>query len=368
MGRMPSGKKQNKNSAFPGISGTIAVTLIIAATLIGIAFPVVQADNVTVAATQTTVATTATTTVSSGTQTTSGTTVQTTATTAAPTSSLTTSETTIQTTGASSAQVAAVAWFDADPLYGSAPLGVQFTDTSTGTPTSWEWFFGDGTSAYVQNPYHVYTDPGTYTVSMNTVIGGMSYSATRNDLIAVRTAVTPSATTTATTTVTTTPGTGSGVEAAFFGSPRTGTAPLTVIFMDTSTGSPASWDWDFGDGETSTLQNPSHTYYEPGAYKVTLIVTGGETSDELALPNYITVVSPTSPITTVTTAPVSATGTTRAPATQAAFSSEETTAVPSGQNDQGGLFGYVIAIVVIAIIAGIAVIAYRRHNRYDMLK
>ena len=94
-----------------------------------------------------------------------------------------------------------------------------------------------------------------------------------------------------------------------------------------------------------------------------LIVTGGETSDELALPNYITVVAPTSPVTTQTTAPVSATGTTRAPATQASISSETTTAVPSGQNDRGGIFGYVIAIVVIAIIAGIAVMIYRRHNR-----
>ena len=206
---------------------------------------------------------------------------------------------------------------------------------------------------------------------MNTVIGGMSYSATRTDLISVRTAVTTTtttATTTPTTTVTTTSTTGSGVEAAFFGSPRTGSAPLTVTFLDTSTGSPASWDWDFGDGETSTLQNPSHMSYEPGSYKVTLIVTGGGSSDELALPNYITVVAPTSPATTLTTVPVSATGTTGAPATQTAFSSEPTTAVPSGQNDQGGLFGYVIVIVVIVIIAGIAVMIYRRHNRYDMLK
>jgi PKD repeat protein len=349
---MPSGKKQKKNSAIPGILGTIAVTLIIAAILIGIAVPVVQADNTTVTTTQTT----------------SGTTVQTTATTTVPTSAQTTSETTVQTMVASSAQVAAVPWFDAAPLSGTAPLNVQFTDTSTGSPTSWEWFFGDGTTAYVQNPSHTYTDPGTYSVSMNTVISGMSYSATRTDLISVRTAETTTTTTATTTTVTTTSATGSGVEAAFFGSPRTGSAPLTVTFLDTSTGSPASWDWDFGDGGTATQENPSHTYYEPGTYKVTLIVTGGETSDELALPNYITVVAPTSPVTTQTTAPVSATGTTRAPATQAALSSETTTAVPSGQNDRGGIFGYVIAIVVIAIIAGIAVMIYRRHNRYDLLK
>ncbi len=326
-----------------------AVFLIIALILATFVIPASGADNTTVNTTQTTVQATASTTTSSGNQ--------------------TTSAATVQTTVASSAQVAAVAWFDAEPLYGSAPLGVQFTDTSTVTPTSWEWFFGDGATAYVQNPYHVYTDPGIYTVGMNTVIGGMSYSATRNDLIEVRTPGTTATTTATTTTVTTTSATGSGAEAAFFGAPRTGRAPLTVTFMDTSTGSPASWDWDFGDGETSTLQNPSHTYNGPGAYKVTLIVTGGGSSDELALPNYITVIPPTSPVTTQTTAPVSATGTTLAPATQGVLSTGSPTAAPSGGGiDLGGLFGYFIAIVVIVIIAGVVVMIYRRRNRYDLLK
>jgi PKD repeat protein len=44
-------------------------------------------------------------------------------------------------------------------------------------------------------------------------------------------------------------------------------------FTDASTGAPASWAWDFGDGDTSTAQNPSHAYASPGAYQVTLIAT-----------------------------------------------------------------------------------------------
>ena len=49
---------------------------------------------------------------------------------------------------------------------GTAPLAVSFTDTSTGSPTSWSWSFGDGTSSTVQNPSKTYAAAGTYTVSL----------------------------------------------------------------------------------------------------------------------------------------------------------------------------------------------------------
>ncbi len=50
----------------------------------------------------------------------------------------------------------------------------------------------------------------------------------------------------------------------------TSVSGLTVVFDDTSTGRPTSWRWEFGDGNSSTLQNPSHTYAVPGTYTVTL--------------------------------------------------------------------------------------------------
>ncbi len=59
-----------------------------------------------------------------------------------------------------------------------------------------------------------------------------------------------------------------------------GPAPLTVNFTDKSTGSITSWLWNFGDGSTSSEQNPSHTYTNPGTYNVSLIVTGPGGSDE----------------------------------------------------------------------------------------
>lgn len=67
--------------------------------------------------------------------------------------------------------------------------------------------------------------------------------------------------------------------AAFSASVRSGVGPLAVDFTDLSTGNPASWLWDFGDGTTSTDQNPSHTYSSvgsPAQYKVTLTVTSDE--------------------------------------------------------------------------------------------
>lgn len=59
-----------------------------------------------------------------------------------------------------------------------------------------------------------------------------------------------------------------------------GSPPLTVHFTDTSIHTPTSWSWDFGDGATSTSQNPSHTYSTPGSYDVVLTATNAGGSDD----------------------------------------------------------------------------------------
>ena len=58
------------------------------------------------------------------------------------------------------------------------------------------------------------------------------------------------------------------VVASFTSSATSGSTPFRVDFTDTSTGAPTSWFWDFGDGTTSTDQNPTHTYYTAGTYTV----------------------------------------------------------------------------------------------------
>ncbi len=56
--------------------------------------------------------------------------------------------------------------FEADTVAGAAPLVARFTDLSTGSPTSWEWSFGDGQTSEQRHPGHTYTSPGTYSVSL----------------------------------------------------------------------------------------------------------------------------------------------------------------------------------------------------------
>ncbi len=80
--------------------------------------------------------------------------------------------------------------------------------------------------------------------------------------------------------------------ANFVGSPTSGDAPLTVSFTDQSTNNPTSWSWDFGDGGTSTAQNPSHTYNSAGTYTVKLTATNDCGSDTQTKVDYITVTEP----------------------------------------------------------------------------
>jgi PKD repeat protein len=72
-----------------------------------------------------------------------------------------------------------VAAFTATPESGSAPLVVTFTDTSTNSPTSWLWDFGDGTSSTTQNPVHTYSADGSYTATLTAQNSGGSSLATR---------------------------------------------------------------------------------------------------------------------------------------------------------------------------------------------
>ncbi|WP_342770539.1 MULTISPECIES: PKD domain-containing protein [unclassified Methanoculleus] len=157
--------------------------------------------------------------------------------------------------------------FTATPLNGTAPLEVQFTDASMGGVTSWFWNFGDGTTSTVQHPNHTYTAPGTYTVSL-TASNACGFSTeTRTDYITV---LAPPV-------------------ANFTANVTEGNAPLVVQFNDTSTGNVTSWSWDFGDGNTSTEQNPVHIYESPGNYTVSLTASNAYGNDTWTREDYIRV-------------------------------------------------------------------------------
>jgi PKD repeat protein len=85
--------------------------------------------------------------------------------------------------------------------------------------------------------------------------------------------------------------------ASFTATPTSGTAPVDVAFTDTSSGSPTSWAWDFGDGTTSTLQNPVHTYSTAGTFSVTLRATNPAGSNTITKAGLISVSATASPVT-----------------------------------------------------------------------
>ena len=77
--------------------------------------------------------------------------------------------------------------------------------------------------------------------------------------------------------------------ADFSADTTSGSSPLTVKFTDTSSNYPTSWLWDFGDGVTSTEQNPTHTYTKPGNYTVTLTASNLAGNNTVTKTSYITV-------------------------------------------------------------------------------
>lgn len=247
-----------------------------------------------------------------------------------------------------------VAGFSGTPTNGPAPLTVQFTDVSSGAPSSWYWDFGDRATDETQNPSHTYTNPGVYSVRLTVSGGGFSDSNVQIGYISVD-APTPAPTETTLPSTKTTP---SPIKAEFSGSPTTGPAPLTVTFIESSTGSPTSWLWDFGDGSSSLLENPpSHKYSVPGTYTVSLTVTGPGGTNVRKLTDYVTVKDLQISVTTRTTAPVL----TSAP--DPVISLKPTaTPTPSAQNDQIGaslLYGMIIVVIVV-IVEVVAIILYHR--------
>jgi len=166
------------------------------------------------------------------------------------------------------ATTAPTANFSASPTSGTAPLTVTFTDTSTGNITAWSWSFGDGSSSTAKTAVKTYANPGTYTVSLTVTGAGGNNTATK---IISATSAAP--------------------VANFSASPTSGRAPLAVTFTNSSSGNVTSYSWNFGDGRTSTGQNPVHTYATAGTYSVILTATGPGGTNTKTQTGYITVSS-----------------------------------------------------------------------------
>lgn len=112
----------------------------------------------------------------------------------------------------------------------------QFNDMSLGGATSWMWEFGDGDTVYTQNATHTYNATGNYNVCLTVMDSASNCVDTYCRYVEVSNCY------------------------AAYSTVADSLDPYTVHFMDNSLGNPTSWHWDFEDGTTSSLQNPSHTY------------------------------------------------------------------------------------------------------------
>ena len=161
-----------------------------------------------------------------------------------------------------------VADFTAQPVSGTAPLTVTFTNLSQHA-SSYDWAFGDGGTSAETNPVHVYGTAGVYTVTLTAT--GPGGSDVRADVITVHEAVEPPV-------------------ADFDAAPRYGEAPLQVVFTNTTQGNATHYRWDFGDGGISLETHPIHAYVTGGTYTVTLVVAGQGGTDTRTRPAYVEVV------------------------------------------------------------------------------
>ncbi|MBC7849148.1 MAG: PKD domain-containing protein, partial [Chitinophagaceae bacterium] len=168
---------------------------------------------------------------------------------------------------------APVANFTATTTSGCSPLNVQFTDQSSNNPIFWNWDLGNGQLSTAQNPVTQYSAPGTYTVTLVVRNAAGINSITRTDYIVVN------------------PSPSANLSANI----RTACVPATIQFTDITipnAGTITDWLWDFGDGTTSTLQNPQKNYIQPGFYTISLRVTSSTGCvGAIAIGNYIRIVS-----------------------------------------------------------------------------
>jgi PKD repeat protein len=139
-----------------------------------------------------------------------------------------------------------------------------------GTIVAWDWDFGDGGSSTVADPTYSYDDDGVYTITL-TVWDDDSGTDVHTDTITV---------------------TNVGPTADFTYFPIEPSILDTVDFTDTSfdpDGTIVAWEWDFDDGDTSTIQNPSHQFTTSGQYSVSLKVwDDDDATDTIIIPIDIT--------------------------------------------------------------------------------
>ncbi|HRS58417.1 MAG TPA: PKD domain-containing protein [Bacteroidia bacterium] len=150
--------------------------------------------------------------------------------------------------------------------YCKTPALVSFTNSSTGNPTlSYLWDFGDTTTSTVKDPVHSYLYPGTFSVKLVVTDGnGCKDSIIKNNQIEI-----------------------DNVK-AYFKPDKDTVCTATFFRLNNQSQGAKNYFWNFGDGNTTNVPNPSYLYLNPGKYLVSLKVTNGSSCVD-SMARYITV-------------------------------------------------------------------------------
>ncbi|HEY0751561.1 MAG TPA: PKD domain-containing protein, partial [Chitinophagaceae bacterium] len=138
----------------------------------------------------------------------------------------------------------------------------------------WFWDFGNGSTSTLKNPSTSYFNPGSYTITLTVTNANGTHTTTRSNYIVVY----------------------NNPVADFSVPVSSGCSPAVLQFNDQSTTQAGttinSWKWNFGDGGTSTQQNPQHIYRNPGSYTVSLTITTDKGCTKTVTKPYIVNVTP----------------------------------------------------------------------------
>ncbi len=159
--------------------------------------------------------------------------------------------------------------FSASVTSGCLPVTVSFKDLSTGNPDKRIWDFGDGRTSFLTDPGVLYLLPGSYTVKLTIIKDADSVTIVKPGYINVY----------------------EYPEVDFHADVLSGCSPLPVKFTDLSkpgSGTIETYKWDFGDGNSGNVANPTHIYKVTGRYNVTLFATNSfGCMKSKTIPNYI---------------------------------------------------------------------------------
>ncbi len=155
---------------------------------------------------------------------------------------------------------------------GGCPGTSIFFQNNSINASSYLWNFGDGDTSTDKFPHHIYANAGVYTVTLTTYgFGGCDSSFTLVNAVTIG-AITASFV----------------IQDTFSPCP-----PFVTIFKNTTQAGIKKFLWNFGDGYTDTTTNPTHIYYHPGVFTVSLLAWQGNTCQDTAVrPNLITVQGP----------------------------------------------------------------------------